>query len=101
MALTTKALRSWWMGLRSVFGILEAMKLDVANHQIRTLRPFLVNNAAEFEREHFQKRIQKGVLCIRGSQEWFLKVVSERQPKSASIDYLFCLTEGVLSILTP
>ncbi|EGF34619.1 hypothetical protein AAULH_14121, partial [Lactobacillus helveticus MTCC 5463] len=40
-------------GLRMSFAILEAMKLDVANHQIRTLRPMLVDSAIEFEQEYY------------------------------------------------
>lgn len=36
-------------GLRLCFSILELMKLDIANHQLRTLRPLLVEAAPEFE----------------------------------------------------
>lgn len=40
-------------GFKLIFQILEAMKLDIANHQIRLLRPALLSNAVEFERQYF------------------------------------------------
>lgn len=40
-------------GFKLVFQILEAMKLDIANHQIRLLRPALLSNSVEFERQYF------------------------------------------------
>ncbi|EPS35732.1 hypothetical protein H072_10879 [Dactylellina haptotyla CBS 200.50] len=88
-------------GLRSVFGILEAMKLDVANHQIRTLRPYLVSTAAEFEREHFQKRIQKGTLSVSETQDWFHQLVAEKRTATDTPNYLSILTSGVLERLSP
>jgi len=88
-------------GLRSVFGILEAMKLDVANHQIRTLRPFLVSSAAEFEREHFQKRVAKGGFAIDEPQEWFQRVVVTYSSDEKCQDFQDYLTRGVMDILTP
>ncbi|KAK6524325.1 hypothetical protein TWF694_005976 [Orbilia ellipsospora] len=92
--------RSLVDGLRSVFGILEAMKLDVANHQIRTLRPYLVSTAAEFEREHFQKRIQKGTLCVSETQDWFHQLAAQKSATDTP-DYLAILTTGVLERLSP
>ncbi|KAK6358821.1 hypothetical protein TWF696_000003 [Orbilia brochopaga] len=88
-------------GLRSVFGILEAMKLDVANHQIRTLRPYLVSTAADFEREHFQKRIQKGTLCVSETQDWYHELVAKRRAANEGHDYLEILTMGILDRLAP
>ncbi|EWC45825.1 hypothetical protein DRE_04832 [Drechslerella stenobrocha 248] len=88
-------------GLRSVFGILEAMKLDVANHQIRTLRPYLVSTAGEFEREHFQKRIQKGTLCVSETQDWYHELVAKHRATSEGLDYLAILTTGVLGRMIP
>ncbi|GAA6049802.1 hypothetical protein NBRC10513_001223 [Rhodotorula toruloides] len=41
-------------GLRLCFEILELMKLDIANHQLRSLRPYLVSAALDFERRFFQ-----------------------------------------------
>ncbi|KAF2759460.1 hypothetical protein EJ05DRAFT_298776 [Pseudovirgaria hyperparasitica] len=44
-------------GLRELLGILEAMKLDVANHQIRHLRALLIDDTVNFERKYQVNRI--------------------------------------------
>ncbi|GAA5889022.1 hypothetical protein JCM8208_007746 [Rhodotorula glutinis] len=41
-------------GLEMCFEILELMKLDIANHQLRSLRPYLVQTALDFERRVYQ-----------------------------------------------
>ncbi|EGW34072.1 uncharacterized protein SPAPADRAFT_134029 [Spathaspora passalidarum NRRL Y-27907] len=60
-------------GLRMIFQILEAMKLDVANHQIRILRPVLIETAIDFERDYFQTLINHGKININDSLNWFYK----------------------------
>ncbi|KAK8025906.1 T-complex protein 11 [Apiospora arundinis] len=49
-------------GMRSLLSVLEAMKLDVANHQIRCLRPILIEDTVKFEKRFFYKKIQGGKL---------------------------------------
>ncbi|KAF7797410.1 hypothetical protein EIP86_008605 [Pleurotus ostreatoroseus] len=41
--------------MRLCFEVMELMKLDVANHQLQTLRPYLVRSAAPFELQMFQE----------------------------------------------
>lgn len=60
-------------GLRAVFAILEAMKLDVANHQIRILRPVLVDTAVEFEHDYFVQMVGRRKLDIRDLLAWYRK----------------------------
>lgn len=60
-------------GLRMVFAILEAMKLDVANHQIRTLRPVLVDTAIEFEQGYYHQIVEKGKFNLQDSLVWYNK----------------------------
>ncbi|KAI5954226.1 SOK1 [Candida jiufengensis] len=60
-------------GLRMIFQILEAMKLDVANHQIRILRPVLIETAVDFERDYFQTLINHQKININDSLNWFYK----------------------------
>lgn len=60
-------------GLRMVFSILEAMKLDVANHQIRMLRPVLIDTAVDFEKDYFDSLISHGKIDISDSLRWFAK----------------------------
>lgn len=44
-------------GIRQLLNILEAMKLDVANHQIRHMRPMLVDDTINFHRKYNTHRI--------------------------------------------
>lgn len=60
-------------GLRSIFTILEAMKLDVANHQIRILRPVLIETAVDFEKDYFNQLISLNKIDITDSLKWFYK----------------------------
>ena len=60
-------------GLRMIFQILEAMKLDVANHQIRILRPVLIETAVDFEKDYFQTLINHSKININDSLNWFYK----------------------------
>lgn len=58
-------------GLRIVFQILETMKLDIANHQIRILRPALLSNAVEFEKQYFNTLMNSKRIDLVGSLKWF------------------------------
>lgn len=108
-------------GLQMVFGILEAMKLvcffnpplwnffsefsiliylqDVANHQIRTLRPHLISTAISFEQGYFQERIEQGRLDMKEPKEWYNKFVSTSKPETT--DNLTSFTSAVVDMVTP
>ncbi|OAQ73045.1 T-complex 11 [Pochonia chlamydosporia 170] len=58
-------------GMRSLLSVLEAMKLDVANHQIRCLRPVLIEDTTHFEQKFFLKKIQSRKVDISGAREWY------------------------------
>lgn len=58
-------------GMRSLLSVLEAMKLDVANHQIRCLRPVLVEDTTHFEQKFFLKKIQSRKVDISGARDWY------------------------------
>ncbi|TFY83169.1 hypothetical protein EWM64_g841 [Hericium alpestre] len=42
--------------MRSCFEILELMKLDIANHQMQTLRPYIIHSSPDFELQTFKER---------------------------------------------
>lgn len=54
----TQSMTELMEGFKSIFQILEAMKLDIANHQIRLLRPALLSNAVEFEKQYFNSLME-------------------------------------------
>lgn len=60
-------------GFKTLFLILEAMKLDVANHQIRILRPLLCSSAVSFEKEYFKNAIKRNKINFTSSFIWFKK----------------------------
>lgn len=68
-------------GLRMIFAILEAMKLDVVNHQIRTLRPVMLENAIEFEHNYYARMLEKKKLDIDDSLEWYSNNLSKYTEK--------------------
>ncbi|ODV82033.1 Tcp11-domain-containing protein [Suhomyces tanzawaensis NRRL Y-17324] len=73
-------------GLRMIFQILEAMKLDVANHQIRILRPVLIETAVDFERDYFQSLINHQKININDSLNWFYKKFVKKSKSNVIVD---------------
>lgn len=69
-------------GLKTLFLILEAMKLDVANHQIRILRPLLCSSAVSFEKEYFKNAIKRNKINFTSSMLWFKKNSIELDSKN-------------------
>lgn len=57
-------------GIRMCFEILEWMKLDIANHQLRAMRPWLLDNAITFERKFFATTIARGGSIAR-TTDWY------------------------------
>ncbi|KAG0046267.1 hypothetical protein BGZ83_008545 [Gryganskiella cystojenkinii] len=57
-------------GIRMCFEILEWMKLDIANHQLRTLRPWLLDNSIDFEQKYFTEHLARGG-TIQRTRDWF------------------------------
>lgn len=58
-------------GIKSLLAVLEAMKLDIANHQIRCLRPALIDNSVEFEQKFFARKIKVGRLDATRAHDWY------------------------------
>lgn len=58
-------------GFKELFGLLEAMKLDIANHQIRALRPMLLETAVGFEQNYYKHRIEADTIAVGTARSWF------------------------------
>ncbi|AET40068.1 Sok1p Ecym_5307 [Eremothecium cymbalariae DBVPG len=94
--------------LKLVFQILEAMKLDIANHQIRILRPALLSNAVEFEKQYFQSLMSSQQVNLKSSLKWFKDKYNEsfrngffrpdQVPKTPDI-YRLCI-KSIISLLS-
>ncbi|KAG5361708.1 Protein SOK1 [Yarrowia sp. C11] len=90
-------------GLRMIFAILEAMKLDVANHQIRSLRPILVDTAVDFEQDYYEQVVEKRRFDIASSCQWFAAAAkSVERPTSAGATkhYKSALIGAVTQLIT-
>ena len=57
-------------GFRDLFSLLEAMKLDIANHQIRHLRPVLLDSTVKFEHAYFGHRVGKSIK-LETIRDWY------------------------------
>jgi hypothetical protein len=58
---------------------------DVANHQIRHLRPLLIEDTINFEQKHHLSRIERDRIKVNGSQRWFSRerqTARQMNPKS-------------------
>lgn len=87
-------------GFKLLFGLLEIMKLDVANHQIRILRPILVENSIDFERKYFRK------LNLNSSKRWFrsnqnsLSSTNTDSESKLRSDNQYVLCHSIISLLS-
>ncbi|EFQ86523.1 hypothetical protein PTT_18204 [Pyrenophora teres f. teres 0-1] len=77
--------RSWKIvfGLKELFGVLEAMKLDVANHQIRNLKTLLIEDTVNFEKHYHLDRLVNGRarVNVKTAQQWFADAVEAFGPE--------------------
>ncbi|KAK3371563.1 T-complex protein 11-domain-containing protein [Lasiosphaeria ovina] len=82
-------------GMRSLLSVLEAMKLDVANHQIRCLRPVLIEDTVHFEQRFFMKKIQARKVDIREARIWYrgARECAERSYMGSAMPYLHAFGE--------
>ncbi|KAF8431042.1 T-complex protein 11-domain-containing protein [Terfezia claveryi] len=93
--------RALMEGWKSIFGILEAMKLDVANHQIRTLRPHLISTAVVFEQSYFQSRIDQGRLDTQEARQWYHDYFLKYKKLGGANDHVDCFMQATLDMVTP
>lgn len=72
---------------------------DVANHQIRTLRPHLVSTAVQFEQGYFRDRIDSGRLNMKEPITWFQNGV--RNKCQHHTDPYYAFSQLSTELLTP
>ena len=47
-----------YLHFREVFSLMDAMKVDMANFQLQTIKPHLVQQSIEYERKKFKDYLQ-------------------------------------------
>ncbi|KAI4867183.1 T-complex 11 [Hypoxylon rubiginosum] len=91
-------------GMRSLLSVLEAMKLDVANHQIRCLRPILIEDTVHFEQRFFLKKIRDHKMDPAPARQWYQAVSQFYSADIASIQAfgeMGAFFEGVCRMVLP
>ncbi|KAI7313481.1 Tcp11-domain-containing protein [Hortaea werneckii] len=83
-------------GLRQLLSILEAMKLDVANHQIRHMRPLLVDDTVNFQRHYNAHRVATGKLDVCKAHKWVDAELEHLTTPSHQATHLEALTSALL-----
>lgn len=84
--------------LRATFDVLEMMKLDVANHQLRSLRGFLLDSSVDFEKSWFTRKIANKSISPESGKLWFASLLRQSST-SAKPDYRSLFTNGLLEFL--
>lgn len=84
-------------GLRQLLNLLEAMKLDVANHQIRHMRPLLIADTINFQKRYNDHRIGLGKLNPDVSRAWLEQEYDTLSLiEGAPLTFLDTLTHAIL-----
>jgi hypothetical protein len=84
-------------GLRQLLNLLEAMKLDVANHQIRHMRPLLIADTINFQKRYNDHRIGLGKLNPEVSRSWLKQeYITLSAIDGTPMSYLDTLTHALL-----
>ncbi|KAJ7505349.1 T-complex protein 11-domain-containing protein [Mycena galericulata] len=73
--------------VRMCMDILELMKLDIANHQLQTLRPFLIRTSGQFELRSFKNRKTAQGCCFQKTREWLAAAHSTLLARDESIPH--------------
>lgn len=68
--------------LRKVFDILERMKLDVANDQLRRLRPHIMERSVQFEWESFRAMVAEQKLSMKATSRWLTPFILKKDEES-------------------
>ncbi|KAJ8121284.1 hypothetical protein ONZ43_g2223 [Nemania bipapillata] len=89
-------------GLRNLLSVLEAMKLDVANHQIRCLRPILIEDTVHFEQRFFLKKMRDGKVDTRSAQSWYSQLNTvQNQTSVQAFGEMAVFFEELINMIMP
>jgi hypothetical protein len=58
------------IALIKILDILELMKLDLANYRLQSIKPHLMQQAAEYEAKKFSEALENGKVGLRMTEQW-------------------------------
>lgn len=76
------------LGFKEFYALLEAMKLDIANHQIRHLRPVLLDSTVAFEQAYYKTRLHDNNVDISAARDWYTSGMTVKAPTSSTSESL-------------
>ncbi|KAL8996418.1 MAG: hypothetical protein Q9169_004066 [Polycauliona sp. 2 TL-2023] len=82
--------------IRDLFGVLETMKLDVANHQIRYLRLYLLEEGVQFEQNQILDRIAAG-WSIFHERRWFERTYAHPESQDRFLMFKETVVEKIVA----
>ncbi|XP_053742439.1 T-complex protein 11-like protein 1 isoform X1 [Synchiropus splendidus] len=74
--------------LRSIFAVLDLMRVDLANFAVQCIRPHLMQQSVEYERKQFQQFLEKQPNALDYTEKWLLDTsvgLREASPPPASL----------------
>ncbi|KAI8324434.1 hypothetical protein GQ54DRAFT_296128 [Martensiomyces pterosporus] len=75
--------------LRAAFDVLEAIKIDIANHSIEMYREYMRSTAVAFERSHFNLALRRNSIQLEDTAEWWRKALASGKKYHISLDDIF------------
>ncbi|XP_054632835.1 T-complex protein 11-like protein 1 isoform X2 [Dunckerocampus dactyliophorus] len=84
--------------LKAIFSLLDLMKLDMANFAVNSIRPHLMQQSVEYERNKFQEFLDKQPHALDYTEKWLTDTVKDLREVSstaASSDPLSLLPANV------
>ncbi|KAL7751039.1 Protein SOSEKI 1 [Sorochytrium milnesiophthora] len=88
-------------GFRLCFDIMEYMKLDFANHRLKKLRPWVLENAVEYEWKYMKEQLDTDAITIEETQVW-LTAAYESDPQAATKPHAQIYNEALVNyIMSP
>lgn len=78
-------------GLETLLSLLENMKLDVANHQVRSFKLLLIADTVPFLQDCFSKMRDDQQIDLKSSRRWFKDLRKKyRHQKTCDFDVFVC-----------
>lgn len=82
-------------GLETLLNLLENMKIDVANHQVRSFKLLLIADTIPFLRDCFSKMIENGQFEVTSSRQWFKTL---RKHEDVNLAFFASFTTGLVGL---
>ncbi|KAJ1560170.1 hypothetical protein HK405_007988, partial [Cladochytrium tenue] len=70
--------------IESTLGILDDMKLDLANFRLQSLRPYMKDMAVEYELNRFRQALESGSITLAKTKDWLTRSVRTQEDVARS-----------------